>query len=113
RGGMWDNKRREFRGFNRAKITDSLGTQKFVYFHQGGGMDNSGLGEYQDTNSVAKKGLPFRIETYGTNGLLYNLTINKVQEVMLHANGWCFPFISHTITMDYEGLSNYRATVQI
>src|SRR5439155_22179838 len=50
---------------------------------------------------------------YGTNGLLYNLTINKVQEVMLHANGWCFPFISHTITMDYEGLSNYRATVQI
>jgi len=25
-------------------------------------------------------------------------------------NGWFFPFISQAITMNYEGLSSYRAT---
>jgi RHS repeat-associated protein len=112
RGGMYDAKRREFRGFNRATMEDKLGTITKVFFHQGGGRDETADGEYQDAGSAAKKGIPYRIVKIGTNGLTYSVTINKVEEAQLHANGWCFPYISQSIQMEYEGLSNYRAVAQ-
>ncbi|MBI3852883.1 MAG: hypothetical protein HY298_21725 [Verrucomicrobia bacterium] len=112
RGGFYDTVRREFRGFNRVEVTEPLGAKTTTYFHQGGGRDESANGEYQDQSSFAKKGMPYRIEAYGTNGNLYHLTLNKIEEVMLHTNGWCFPFLSQSINMVYEGLTNYRATVK-
>ena len=53
--------------------------------------------------------MPYRVEAIGNDGLLYSLTLNKVAEAVLNTNGWCFPFISQTIALDYEGLTNYRA----
>jgi RHS repeat-associated protein len=111
-GGMFDGKRREFRGFSLATMTDVYGAKKQVFFHQGGGWDRSAEGEFQDAGSVVKKGIPFRTEMVGTNGLTNTITLNKVEEAMLHANGWCFPFISQSIQLEYEGLSTYRATAQ-
>jgi RHS repeat-associated protein len=112
RGGRFDSKRREFCGFNRVRTIDRLGTQKIYFFHQGGGWNGAADGEYLDNEAVAKKGIPYRVETVGSDGLTYNVTVNKVEETVLHSNGWCFPFISQTVKLDYEGLSNYRASAQ-
>jgi len=109
-GGMQDFNRREFRGFNCVEATDPLGMKTRTYFHQSGGRDGSTNGEYQDQSSKAKKGMPYRVEVIGSDGLLYNLTLNKVEEIQLHANGRYFPYVSQTIQLDYEGLSNPRAT---
>ena len=109
RGGMFDPVKREFRGFNCVSMTDAQGTTTTNYFHQGGGRDGRTKGEYLDAGSFAKKGIPYRVELWGNDNKLYKLTLNKVDEVPLHANGYCFPFISQTVEMDYEGLPNYRA----
>ena len=111
-GGMWDHNLREFRGFNCVEVIDPLGSKKLTYFHQGGGRDCTADGEFQDAGSIAKKGIPYCTEIYGSDGLLYTKTINKVDEVELHTNGWCFPFIAQTIMMEYDGLANYRATAK-
>ena len=111
-GGMFDGKRREFRGFNCVETADPLGKKMRTYFHQGGGRDDSANGEYEDQDSVAKKGVPYRIETWGSDGRLYGVTLNKVEEAMLHTNGWCFPYISQTVQLEYDGADNYRATAQ-
>ena len=109
-GGMWSSARREFNGFASATVTDPLGGATKHWFHQAGGRDNSSLGEYQDTtNNFAKRGFPFRLETRGTNGQLYNLLLNKVEEAVLDG-GRRFPFISQTLAVDYPGNTNaYRA----
>lgn len=115
RGGVFDPERREFRGFNRAEVTDPLGARKVVYFHQSGGRDESAQGEYADQSSKAKKGIPYRVEYYGSNGLPYSLTLNKVEEAVLYQSGsqWrAFPYISQTLELEYEGLGTYRATAQ-
>ncbi len=112
KGGFYDAAKREFRGFNQATVTDPLGAKTITYFHQSGGRDESANGEYQDQSSIAKKGIPYRVEVYGTDNALYRLTLNKVEESKLHANGWYFPYVSQTIQMVYEGLGNYRATAQ-
>lgn len=112
RGGMFDGEKREFRGFNRVTVTDPLGAVQKTYFHQGGGRDETASGEYQDAGSKAKKGIPYLVETYGSDGLLYSRTLNKVEETQLHTNGWYFPYISQSIQMEYEGQSGYRATAK-
>jgi len=118
RGGMFDPGLREFRGFNRVEVTDPLGTKSVTYFHQGGGTNDVLNGEYQDAGSSAKKGIPYRTEIYGNaqNTNLFNLTLNKVCEVGLYTNAagqvWNFPYIAQTISMEYEGQSNYRATAK-
>jgi len=108
--GRFDPISREFRGFNSATVTDPYGAKSVTYFHQSGGFDDSVDGEYQDQGSFAKKGMPYRIETWGTNGLLYQLVLSKVQEYVLNTNGWYFPCLVQRIVMDYEGLGTYRAT---
>lgn len=114
RGGFYDTEDREFRGFNRVIETDPQGTRTVTYFHQSGGRDESAEGEYQDQTSVAKKGIPYRVEVTDASTNLYRLTLNKVEETQLHPSGWNFPYISQTIHVAYEGLgiSNYRATAQ-
>jgi RHS repeat-associated protein len=100
--GFHDAATREFRGFARSEVTDPLGTKTITKFHQGGGRDFAAEGEYQDANSDAKKGTPFCIETWGSDGKLYARTLNKVEETVLHQNGWVFPYISQTIATDFE-----------
>jgi len=107
--GMFDPVSREFRGFNSVIVTDPFGAKTVTYFHQSGGFDDSTNGEFLDQGSFSKKGMPYRVEAWGTNGLLYQLTLNKVIENILSTNGWYFPCITQTIVMSYEGLTSYRA----
>ncbi len=110
KGGMYCTKTREFRGFNCVSATDPLGTKTISYFHQGGGLDDTANGEYLDQGSKAKKGMPYRSEVWGNDGLKYSQTLNKVEEVLLHPNGWYFPFVSQTVEMTFEGLTTSRST---
>ena len=112
KGGYYNAPEREFRGFSQCSETDPLGTKTITYFHQSGGRDNSALGEYLDQGSESKKGIPFRIEVVGSNGLTNKITLNKVEEVELNSSGWYFPYISQAIEMTYEGLSSYSATAK-
>ncbi len=112
KGGAFDPATREFRGFNRVEVTDPLGAKSITYFHQSGGIDGTAQGEYQDQASRGKKGIPYRIEVWGSDGRKYHQTLNKVDERQLHPSGWTFPFIAQTIQMDYEGLATYRATAK-
>jgi len=102
-GGMWNAQRREFHGFAIVTETDPLGGSATHWFHQAGGRDHAALGEFADgTNAFAKKGTPFRVETRGTNGLLYSVTLNQVQQTNL-AGGRGFAFIAQTLTLDHPG----------
>jgi RHS repeat-associated protein len=110
-GGYWDAHRKEFHGFAKTTEVDPLGMTNIHWFHQSGGRDSSGLGEYADfTNNIAKSGLSFRTETYGTNGQLYKLVLNKVEDVNL-GNGCHYAFVTNSFQLDYaSGASGpYRA----
>jgi RHS repeat-associated protein len=109
KGGFFNATNRELRGFSQVTATDPLGTKTTTYFHQSGGKDNTALGEFMDQGSVSKAGFPFRIEVVGSDGFTNAVTLNKVEEVTLHTNGWYFPFVSQSIIMSYEGLNSYRA----
>ena len=112
-GGCYDYKNREFRGFNQVEVADSYGFRKRHYFHQGGGRDDSVNGEYQDSGSISKRGLLYRIDIIGSDGRVYATTLNKVEEAAIALNGGAFPYISQSITLSYEGLTNaYRATAK-
>jgi len=100
--GFHDADTREFRGFARSEVIDPLGTKTITMFHQGGGRDFAAEGEYQDADSAAKKGMPFCIEVWGSDAKLYSRTLNKIEEAVLHANGWVFPYVSQTITTDFD-----------
>ena len=111
----YDHTFREFRGFYEVTETDPLGAYTTNYFHQGGGnsWDGSSQGEYND--DIAKSGMPFRVESYGSDGKLYSRTMNLVNEVLLYNGGnqfndVYFPFIQQTIKQDYEGNTGYRAS---
>ncbi len=110
--GRFDPVAREFCGFNRVAVTDPYGARTVTYFHQSGGFDDSPNGEFQDQGSFSKKGMPYRVETWDTNGLLYQVVLNKVQESILNSNGWYFSFVSQSIVMTYEGLASYRAVAK-
>ena len=111
-GGYWNASRREFNGFAKTTVTDPLGGSTAQYFHQSGGRDNSAFGEYLDTtNSLAKKGVAYRTETRGTNGLLFSLSLQKVEESTL-STGRAFAYVTQSLSLDYPaGNTNYyRAT---
>jgi RHS repeat-associated protein len=108
--GYFDHASREFRGFGNVTVTDPYGGKTVTYFHQGGGFNNATNGEFQDQGSFSKKGMPYRVETWGTNGALYQIVLNKINEYVLSTNGWYFPCVTQTVVMNYEGLSTYRAS---
>ncbi|MGH7977973.1 MAG: toxin TcdB middle/N-terminal domain-containing protein, partial [Limisphaerales bacterium] len=107
-GGFYDGVRREFHGFAVVTNIDPTLRMTVTYFHTGGGRNYSALGEYQDTNSTtgagnfAKAGMPYRIETYGNDGELYNVQINQVDQDSL-GNARYFPFVTATFDCDYPG----------
>ena len=85
-GGMWNFARREFNGFAKTTEVDPLGATNLHWFHQAGGRDNSVFGEFQDsTTAIGKRGMKFRVDTFGTNGQPYKLTLNKV---VVHGREW-------------------------
>ena len=112
-GGMWHPGRREFGGFARVIAPSPCGMPNVYWFHQAGGRANSQYGEYQDnTNNIGKMGMPFRLETVGSDGLLYQLLLNKVEDAGL-GSGRHFAFTSQTLALDHPGNTNhYRATAQ-
>ena len=114
-GGYYDHTYREFRGFYEVTETDPLGAYTINYFHQGGGnsWNGSSQGEYND--DLAKSGMPFRVESYGSDAKLYSRTMNLVNEVLLYNGGGgfnnaYFPFTQQTIKQDFEGNTAYRAS---
>lgn len=106
--GYYDTTWREFRGFGVVTETDPLNAYTTTWFHQGGGTNATALGEFSD--SLSKAGMPFRLETYGSDNKLYSRTLNKVVEVKLHTNGVYFPLVQQTIKQDFEGNTTNRAT---
>lgn len=116
-GGYFDYTKREFRGFAKTWVTSPDGRRVDVtYFHQGGGRDDSALGEYQDQTSVAKKGIPYRVDVLTTTNfsawITNRITLNKVEEYAVNTNGAYFPYVSQTITMNSENGVNYRSTAK-
>ena len=114
--GMYDFERREFMGFGKVEVTNSFGVKTITYFHQCGGYEDGENGENNDEGSIAKKGIPYRTEVYGNDGLLYGLTVNKVDEVEVQLGdgpdsdrGQYFPYISQITSISYEGL-DYNPT---
>ena len=67
------------------------------------------LGEYFDSGSFAKRGMPYRIETYGNDANLYSTVVNQVDQFSL-GNGRWFPFIQQTFNYDYPGGGIPRVT---
>lgn len=117
-GGFFDGSRREFAGFAVVTNTEPLamgatiGRKTITYFHQGGGRDYSTLGEYLDAGNFAKRGMPYRIETWGNDSptpLLYHMVINQVDQTSL-GNARFFPFTSQTFEYDYPGGGTPRIT---
>lgn len=102
--GFWDAARREFGGFGKVEITDPHGKRKVNYYHQGGGYDDPSKGETDDVGQFPKRGMAYRTEVWGNDGLLYNVAINKVEVYEVQpGSGWYFPYTTQTIIMDYEG----------
>jgi len=112
-GGYWSPTLRQFNGFAQAIAVDPLGMTNAHWFHQAGGRDNSAFGEYQDsTSALGKEGMPFRVDTIGSDGNLYKQVFNEVAEIVL-AGGQHFAFNSQTMTRDYAtNWSSYRGTAQ-
>ncbi|MEI6196660.1 MAG: toxin TcdB middle/N-terminal domain-containing protein, partial [Verrucomicrobiota bacterium] len=115
RGAYYDPTYREFRGFYLVRETDPLGRTTSSWFHQGGGnsYDGSSAGEYQD--DVPKSGMPFAVQTTGSDGQIYSLTMNLVNEVLIYnggnsLNNVYFPYVQQTLKLDYTGTGYYRAT---
>jgi RHS repeat-associated protein len=111
-GGFFDPSRKEFAGFACVTNTDPSGRKEVYYFHQGGGRDNPSGGEYQDNGSFAKKGMAYRIESYGNNTpipLLYKVVVNQINQTDL-SNGRWFPFICQTFDFDYPGGGTPKVT---
>ncbi len=113
-GGLYDTHWREFRGFS--EVTESYlnGTggnmTDITCFYQGGGLNNSSIGEYQD--SRFKAGMPFKKLTYGSDGRLYKVLAYQVEQVEINANGVYFPFTAGEFELDYEGASVPRESLE-
>jgi RHS repeat-associated protein len=123
-GGFYNASRKEFAGFASAKIIDPPSVvdptrpprKQVHWFHQGGGRDNAANGEFADVGKFAKKGMTYRIETYGNDSptpLLYNVVVNKVEATDLSGgtgtSRW-FPFVQKTIVFNYPGGGTPKAT---
>ena len=130
--GFYDADRKEFSGFGLTTIKEvkegpssleDAGTTTMMYFHQGGGYEDPNAGEFQDANSVAKKGMPYRVEVYGSDSNMYTVTVNKVEEAEIESGtDWMFAYVSQTTKLEYAGAgyepagpnypSEYRAKVR-
>lgn len=113
-GGMWGFDRRELNGFAKVTAVDPLGLTSVHYFYQCGGRNYSSLGEYNDSKStIGKKGMEYRVDTYGSDTKLYKTVLNKIEETLLDSVRH-FAFVTNTITVDYNspGSGSYRARAE-
>ena len=108
-GGYYDGPRREFHGFAVVSVTNppspiaaTYNRRSVNYFHQGGGQSRTNLGEYLDPGNFAKQGIPYRVEIYGNDNLLYHVKVSQVDQASL-GNGRYFPFVTATFNCDYPG----------
>jgi RHS repeat-associated protein len=116
-GAYYDQTFHEFRGFFQVEETDPLGKSTDYYFQQGGDGSYNGSSEGQTSDNLGKAGMPFAIQTFGSDGQEYNLTMNFVNDVVLYSNATVFntvyfPYVQQTINLDFEGNSNFRATAK-
>ena len=101
-GGFFDGSRREFAGFGVVTNIDPTARKTITYFHTGGGRNYSASGEYNDPGSFAKRGMPYRTETWGNDNALYKVEINLVDQNAFSYAGTemtyyrYFPFISES-----------------
>ncbi len=102
-GGYFDGSRREFSGFAVVTNIDPTLRTTVSYFHTGGGRNYSALGEYNDAGNFAKRGMAYRVETYGNDSLLYHVVVNQVDQTNYNNSTRFFPFISQTFEYDYPG----------
>jgi len=116
-GGYYNGPRREFHGFATVAVTNppSPNTAPYNrmtehYFHQGGGQNNSTIGEYQDSGAFAKEGMEYRTETYGNDGNLYHVTVNQVNQASF-GNGRYFPFVQLSFECDSGPTTTNRVTL--
>jgi RHS repeat-associated protein len=103
-GGFYDGSRREFSGFAVVTNTDPTLRYTVTYHHTGGGRNYADRGEYSDPGNFAKRGIPWRVESYGTDGLLYHAKFNQVDQVPFNQVSGvfrAFPFVSQTFDYDY------------
>jgi len=115
-GGYYNGPRREFHGFAVVTVTNPpspisapYNRVTVHYFHQGGGRDQSTIGEYQDSGAFAKQGMEFRTESYGNDGNLYHVTVNQINQQSL-GNGRYFPFVQLTFECDSDPGTTNRVT---
>ncbi len=106
-----DSFHNEFGGFHVITKTDNLGIVEKTYYHQGGGIDGSAQGEYND--HISKKGKPYRIEIYKDNGgalSKYTQTLYKWEKADL-GNQRYFPKMTQQIDFVFNvGSSKASAT---
>lgn len=96
--GYYDFPAREFRGFGLVSEIDPHGAETRTFFHQGGGWaPYVNQGEFEDVGSVAKKGMPFRVDRIGTDGYVHHRAYYKVEERNI-GGGAYFPFVA----LEYE-----------
>ena len=107
---IWeDSFHNDFAGFHVVTKTDNMGLIEKTYYHQGGGVDGSAMGEYND--HISKKSKPYRTEVYdGTSK--YNQSIYKWDHVDL-GNGRSFPKMIQEVNFTFDGEANSKdAAVQ-
>jgi RHS repeat-associated protein len=109
-GGFYDGGRHEFSGFAVVTNIDATLRTTVTYFHTGGGRNYSALGEYQDSGNFAKRGMAYRIETYGNDSLLYKVVVNQIDQTNFNNGTRFFPFVSQMFEFDYPGGGSPRAT---
>ncbi len=95
---------RKIAGFSTVTETDPLGSITKSFFHQGNTTD-TGNGEYSD--SIAKLGRPYRIEKRDGSSNIFELSINKWDEVVT-TNMNKFVKLIQTLTLAYDGDSDHK-----
>jgi YD repeat-containing protein len=99
-------KQNKFAGFGKVTKTES-DNKITTYYHQGGGLDGAGIGEYQD--SYAKIGQPFRQEIRNAAGQLLQQSVTKVDSTTL-ADGRQFPAVARTTQTIFGVATKSQAT---
>jgi RHS repeat-associated protein len=98
---------RAFAGFHTVRTTDADGNYTIAYYHQGGGVDGSVQGEFDD--QLSKRGKPYRNETYDADGQLFAAEIFKYSSLAL-GNERHTPRLERKVSLLYDGGANARAT---
>jgi RHS repeat-associated protein len=112
-GGYWNYAQHQFNGFAQTTVSDPLNMTNIHWFHQAGGRNNSAFGEYQDsTNAIGKVGMEYRTDTIGSDGNLYHLALNQINESVFNS-GEHFAYAATTLDFDYPAPSTaYKATAK-